>query len=96
MRNGRPWHGSTKRPHLLVYIFFSFSGLSFNHKEWGKTTTKTDAGVVAVAGIVTVAIRATGVPGIAVPSAPTNPFNFHFLTFLLITKSGEKQQRKPR
>jgi len=65
--------------------------LSFNlYEEWGKTTTKTEV-VEPVTGIVPVAIRATGVPGIAVPSAPTNPFNFHFLTFLLITKSGEKQ-----
>jgi hypothetical protein len=73
----------------------SFSNLSFNHKEWGKTTTKTDE-VAPEAGRVPVATRATGVPVSAAPSAPTNPFDFHCLTFLLITKSGEKQQRKPR
>ena len=71
----------------------------FNHKGWGKTTTKTEA-VVTVAGIVPVAIRATGVPGNEVPSAPTkhphtNSFDFHYLSFLLITKDGKKQQRKP-
>jgi len=68
------------------------------YKEWGKTTTKTEE-VEPEAGIVPVAKRATGEPGIVVPSAPTNPlkFNFHFLTFLLLfTENGEKQQRKPR
>jgi hypothetical protein len=99
MRNRRACHRRTKcyeRPHELV----SFSSLSFNHKEWGKTTTKTDA-VALVAERVPVANRTTGVPAIAIPSAPsasTSSFEFHFyfLAFLLITKSGEKQQRKPR
>jgi len=61
--------------------------LSFIIKEWGKTTMKTEV-VVTVAGNVPVAICATGVPGIAVPSAPTtnpknsfNLFKFHFLAF---------------
>jgi len=71
-RNGRDWHGWTKRPHDFVCIFFSFSVLSFIiHKEWGKTTTKTEV-VITVAGIVPVAKRATGVPDTVVPSAPTN------------------------
>jgi hypothetical protein len=64
-----------------------------------KTTTKTEAAAPA-AGIEPVAKRATGDLGTVVPSAPTkhphtNSFEFHFLTFLLITKNGEKQQRKP-
>ena len=83
----------TQRTRLtcLNFIFWPF-----NHKEWGKTTTKTEAVEPAV-GIVLVAKCATGEPGIVEPSAPTNvQFNFHFLTFLLLfTKSGEKQQRKP-
>jgi hypothetical protein len=86
----------------LTFIFY----LSFNHKEWGKTITKTDV-IVPEAGRAPVAKRATDVPvivgplfpiriGPPVPSVPTNVlFNFHFLAFLLITKGGEKQQRKP-
>jgi len=96
-RNGRPWHCCPKRPHDFVCIFFSFFIFLFIHKEWGKTTTKTEA-VVPEAGIVPAAKCATGAPGIAKPSASTNiQFNFHCLTFLLsFTKNGEKQQRKPR
>jgi len=79
----------------LTFIF----NLSFNYKEWGKTTTKTEE-VVPEAGRVPGANRATGAPVNEEPSAPTtnptNPFKFHFLTFLLITKNGGKQQRKPR
>jgi len=72
------------------------SNLSFNHKGWGKTTTKTDV-AVPVVGREPDMTRATGDPVNVVPSAPTNVlFNFHFLAFLLITKGGEKQQRKPR
>ena len=59
------------------------------HKEWGKTITKTDA-EVPVAGIDPEAICATGVPGIAKPSAPTNSFEFHFLAFLLSFKTTTK------
>jgi len=57
-----------------------------------QTTTKTEI-AVPEAGRVPVAKRATGVPAIVVPSAPTNiQFNFHLLIF---TEDGEKQQRKP-
>ena len=60
---------------------FNFHCLSFfNYKEWGKTTTKTDE-VVPEAGREPEAIRATGVPVIVVPSAPTNSFKFHCLSF---------------
>jgi len=57
---------------LLTFI----SNLSFI-KEWGKTTTKTEV-EVPVAGTEPAAKRATGEPGNEVPSAPTNPFKFHF------------------
>ena len=56
----------------------TFSSLSFVfHKEWGKTTTKTEV-VEPVAGTAPVAICATGVPGIAKPSATNVQF---FLPF---------------
>ena len=74
-------------------FIFNLSVINF-HRGWGKTTTKTEA-AVPDAGREPDATRATGAPAIAVPSAPTNPFNFHYLTFLLITKDGEKQQREP-
>ena len=99
MRNRRTCHRWSKRPHETpAHEFVSFSNLSFNHKRWGKTTTKTDAALVA--GHAPAMIRATGAPVTAVePSAPTkhpHTNSFHFPTFLLITKDGEKQQRKPR
>jgi len=52
--------------------------LSFNHKDWGKTTTKTEEDVPAAGLVPAAKCATTGEPGTVVPSTPTNTNSFHF------------------